>query len=287
MKRASAGRRSLEAFGRRLAGKVLAHVNKRHLKPPIFIVGCHRSGTTMLLNVLRRSPQIEVCDEGDERAFGSGTRLLSQDTLRFLLYTCGRSRIAFKPLNDTHQIERLLRIHNDARAIWIIRSYRDVANSLVAKWGAAQREHVRQIATGVFSGPGSRALGEKVNSKDLAFVQKINSEDLSAHNAAAVIWLLRNSLYFDLNLDTSPQVLLVKYEDLCTDPVRYFQEIFDFLDCELSAAYCADVRSDSIGKHQSPDLDIEVVDVCEKLEYKFNNHYQQQLKCSRPGGPLT
>ena len=262
-----------------LIGRFLAHTSANNRKVPIFIVGCHRSGTTMLLNVLRRSPRVQVYDEGDRRAFGEGVRILSDNTLRFLIYRSRTSHVAFKPLNDSQNADKLIELNSNARAIWIYRDYHDVVNSLVVQWGDAQIAHVEQIADSDYAGPGSRALGEKVSAINFSFVRQACREKLSPHDAAAVIWVLRNSLYFDLGLDSRPNVLLVKYEDLCTDPEHHFKKLFGFVGCELSEAHLTDVYSSSIRKRDPPALGSDITSTCERLMHRLNEHNALTLGC--------
>ena len=277
IERAKKGKQRLEVVVGRLLGKLLAHTSVGHGKTPIFIVGCQRSGTTMLQKVLRRSPQIQVYGEDSKKAFGEGVRVRSEDTLRFLIYLSREPIVVFKPLNDTQNTDNLLKIHPNAKAIWMYRQFHDVVNSLVEKWGDGQKVHVDEISTGNYTRLGSRSLGERVSPTNLALVKKLRAKNLSAHDAAAIIWFLRNTIYFDLELDANPNVLLCNYEELVTDPAWHFRRVFNFMGCELSSTYFADVFSSSILKREASVIDAEIVRLCEGLMNRMNEQYRLQL----------
>lgn len=250
---------------RQLAGALLAVAPVAGTPPPVFIGGCQRSGTTMLLDVLRGVDGFRVYPEGDREAFGPEMRLLSHDLLRYLMFRNRGTRIVLKPLNDIQHLDALLELHPGAQAIWIYRDYRDVASSLVEKWGDAQKAHLREIASGSYSGPGSAALGEKVNEANIALVKSLGERDVTAHEAAAVVWALRNSIFFDLALDKRRNVLVVRYEDLCTEPDRFFPPLFDFLDCTHRSANWRAVHADSVSRHATPEIGEPVNQACEEL----------------------
>jgi hypothetical protein len=262
--------------------KMLGRVGLGYGKKPTFVVGCQRSGTTMLLRVLDRSPQIQVYGEGNKRAFDEAARIRSADTLRTVINNSTRPIVILKPLNDTQRIDEILDTHSDGKAIWMYRHYEDVVNSLVTKWGDAQLKHLQEIASGVYSGSGSRALGENMTEENLAIVREFCNEDLSAESAAALIWYLRNSLFFDLQLDARSNVLLCNYEDMVKKPEHGFRRVFGFIEGDLSSAYYADVFSSSIGKNQAPAIDAAILRLCEDMESRLNEHYQSQLRAETP-----
>ena len=266
----------------RLLGTLLSYTRLNNSKVPVFIVGCQRSGTTMLDRVLTRSPQIKTYGEG-RGAFSPGVRLLPIGNLHYLIYRSLSPIVEFKPLNDTQHIDYFLKIHPNSKAIWMYRNYFDVINSMVRKWGRAQNKHVHQIATGRYSGPGARAMGERISPANRELAAKLEAQDLSEHEASAFIWYLRNSIYFDRQLDRLPNVLLCKYEDMVTEPKWQFQRVFEFIDGDFSADYVADVRSSSISKHKPPTLRTNLKSLCDSLMEKLDEQYCLQLTKNQIG----
>src|SRR5210317_1885844 len=95
-------------------------------KTPVFIVGFQRSGTTMILNVMGKCPKIHAIHEGDGIIMEDKYyRLISDDGLRKTIIRTPEPIIIFKPLNDSQNIDRLLKIHPASKAIWMYRDFRD------------------------------------------------------------------------------------------------------------------------------------------------------------------
>jgi len=186
--------------------------------------------------------------------------------------------VVFKPINDTQNTDKLLQIQPNAKAVWIYRHFHDVVNSMVQKWGDIQKRAVHQIATGTYSGPGAEALGDRISAINLALARKLDDRGLSANEAAAFIWFLQNSIYFDLKLDTRSDVLLCNYEGMVANPEWYFRRVFTFVGGEFSSRYVADVLSSSVQKSDAPAIDAEIMHLCEGLMNRINEQHRLQLE---------
>lgn len=277
--------KSLRTAGRKLVGVLDRSQGAvrpdEQIKTPVFIVGCQRSGTTMLQRVFTACPQMRVHGEGSTEAFSEGVRIRPEAVIRALIDDSPAPIVVFKPLNDSQHTDVLLKSQPNAKAIWMYRHFHDVVNSLVEKWGDAQVESVRHIATGTRSGPGFEALVECVSPEHLALARRLNESGLSAVDAAAFIWYLRNAIYFDLKLDTDPAVLLCKYEDTVTDPERYVRRLFDFVGGPFSSDYVAKVSSASVNKSAPPAMGAEIAQLCGELLDRMDASYDQQLEKER------
>jgi hypothetical protein len=104
--------------------------------PPIFIVGCGHSGTSVLLNILDMHPHIHAVPF-ESRAF-----LKSRWKIRLAKFfwdkntiAVGKRRWAEKTPAHVHAIGRILALYPDARILLIIRDGRDVAVSLRKRTG--------------------------------------------------------------------------------------------------------------------------------------------------------
>lgn len=248
---------------RRRVRKLLLHASGRP-KVPVFVVGCQRSGTTMLLRVLSRAPECRVFHENNGEAFDAEWRLRDAGTIRRLIEESPESVVIFKPLLDSQHTSRLLSLHPHARAIWLYRHYRDVVGSGTKEWGGDQRDIMWGIASDALNTRSQQAIREGMSEETVDLVRSLcNGKKPSAEDGALLHWYVRNLLYSEIQAD--PRVLLVKYEDLVGDPVVQGRRIFDFVGARFSADYVGDVRASSVGKHSGLKFDPRIQERCEDL----------------------
>jgi len=247
--------------------------NSDEVKRPIFVVGCQRSGTTMLVGTLGRSPEISTYHEGHKRAFDDDYRLKSDDVVKRLIYESRKPIVIFKPINDSQHADHLLKSHAHAKAIWIFRVYQDVINSAVRKWREGQKKIIYGISKGYYKRPAHMAIGERIAPETHDLIKHLCRKDLSSQDGAALIWYLRNLIYFDLDLQNNNRVLLCKYEDLVTGPKEHFRRVFDFVGCDFSPKYVEEIHARSVRQNDLPTIDPEIKSLCESLRDRLERQY--------------
>lgn len=108
----------------------------RVTSPPIFVVGCGHSGTSVLLKILNMHPHIHAIPF-ESRVFLKSVWKIRM--ARFFWYkntiAAGKLRWAEKTPAHVHAISRILEIYPGARILLIIRDGRDVALSLRKRTG--------------------------------------------------------------------------------------------------------------------------------------------------------
>jgi hypothetical protein len=239
-----------------------ALTNSGRTPTPLFVVGCQRSGTNMLHSVLDKSVDTLIYNEDNRRAFRN-YRIKPLKERMGLLDQARCSWVVFKPLCDSQNIDRLLADHSDGKAIWMFRSYQDVANSAVRKWDGLQRSLIRDLAT---SEKCSHWLAERVGEERRQLVKHLYRDDISVHSAAALKWYLRNEIYFDYELDRNPdRILLLKYDDLVLDPAKAFARVFGFLEIQIETQYVNHVFRTSIRKDPFPEIDPKIEYLCDEM----------------------
>lgn len=227
----------------------------------LFVAGCQRSGTNMFLDIAAQSPRTWLYNEGDRAAF-ENFRLREAERIERLVAKSPAPTVLFKSLCDSHLADRLLAQQPTSQLLWIFRNYRDVANSAVRMWGPHQRETLLRIRDGAWDELGWR--GERLGAESLGDVKRVCRDDLSDHEGAVLFWLLRNRFYFELGLDRRARVLLVRYEDLVSEPERFFARAFDFMDCAFDADFAAGARTTSIGREDPAALHPEIEALAER-----------------------
>jgi hypothetical protein len=187
------------------------------------------------MNVLGKSAECRIYDEGRSTVAFDFYRLRSHETVKRLIEKSDRPTVVFKPVLDSQHADRLLDLHPNAKAIWMYRDYRDVVNSSVKKWQGDQRDIMYGIAVGIRRDPKhhQHAIGERMSDQTINLVKQLGNPGMSPEDGAALLWYVRNLIYFDLGLESDPRVLLVKYEDLVARPRQSFSRIFDFIGCHF------------------------------------------------------
>ena len=256
--------------------------NSSNEKTTVFVFGCQRSGTTMLIKSFQRSRDCSVYGEADPRA-NKDWRFREESVIRKMIAEDPCSYIVFKPLNDIQYADQYIDKYQNVKAIWIYRNYNDVVNSAVAKWKDAQKNIIQWIS----SNYGEPAIPEDKMSRDCSVYLEIMNTDtwssikdqisdvMSNSDGAALLWYIRNCIYFDLNLQNNEKIILVKYEDLVSAPKEKIKDIFDFIGCKFSNRYVREINSASIRKQKPPLLNKKIETICEDLQKKLDN---QNLK---------
>ncbi len=249
-----------------------------HEKIPVFVLGCQRSGTTMILKTLQYSPECCVYHEGNSLAYNSSYRIRHDIKIKHLIEKSDKKIIVFKPLNDTQHADRFFNLHTKVKVIWIYRNYHDVANSAVKKWGHIHKNIMNSISKEDFKKhPGHVTLSERMESETLEQVKMVFKENISYEDGAALLWYVRNKIYFDLSLDKDHRVLLVKYEDLVVNPIQHFKTIFGFISCPFNKEYINDIHDSSVEKRNSPVFDFKVKGLCDEITNRLSKQYDFQM----------
>ncbi len=238
----------------------------------VFVVGCQRSGTNMLMWTLERSPDVWVWHEHKLSAAFRDYRLRPTANIERLIASGPAPVVAFKPVCDAHLTDRLLERHPGSRAVWIFRGHTDVANSAVRNFGEHMRDIVRWIARGDTDLLGWR--GERLAPDVVDLVREVDRDDLPLEDASALFWYMRNRFFFDLGLDRNPRTLLVRYEDLVTGGEAAFARVFSFLETPFDPAFLEGLFSDSVGKNAFPEIDPRIQRACDELEARLVAAYE-------------
>lgn len=243
----------------------------------LWIIACNRAGKTTALNLLEKYPGSFIYKEGSALAYHNYRIKPPAEIARLIANTRG-DLVIFELANDLQFADSFLNLAPNSKALWIFRNYRDVARDAVTKWGPAQKDMIIGIGQGVYKHPGQQAIAEQMSPETLALVRDFSSDELSPEDGAALLWYMRNQLYFQLGLDKDPRVLLVKYEDLAAKPCEQGRRIFDFIDRTFETAYASGIVASHLGKATTPRLNPEINAICDRLMQRLTDCYS-----TRPG----
>ena len=235
---------------------------------PILLVGLQRSGTNMVARALEANPEFEVRNENDGAAFDR-FRLRPIPQVHELI---GRSRQRFlvlKPLIDSHRVDELLDGlggTSPGRALWTYRRVDGRVRSALSKFGDQNLLVVRAIAEGRGA---DLWQAQRLSADSRKLIEALDPAGLSMETAAAVIWYIRNVLYFELGLESRDDCLLVSYDRMLDDAEGEVRRICGFLDTELQPAMIEGIARRGAGAPEELALDPAVRKMCSDLERRL------------------
>lgn len=237
------------------------NVTKRH----IFVAGVQRSGTNMLMDLFDRSFETDVYHETDSRAFHKYD-LRETEVLKSLVLRSTAPFFVVKTLADLDRLPALMEDFHPNRVVWIVRRYTDVVNSMLASFRTVPESVRRAAREGRAAGWCGRGMSEDTH----ALLKHHVGRGLNEPSLAALMWYLRNVLYFEQGLDRHPDVMIIRYEDLVTNPTEECLRVFDFTGLSFHPRVVRRVHAVSIGRRPLPQLDVQVAALCDSLQERFD-----------------
>jgi hypothetical protein len=228
---------------------------------PVFLVGCGRSGTTLVASQLARSWQVDLFNENHPQAF-------DQFRLRGFPVIAGLARASharislFKPILDTHLSVRLLQHFAGAQILFAFRHYSDVISSAVKYFGPDRwQSRVSAWLDSDFAEFAAAPLPEATRRA----ITDIYPGALSPEAACALYWLLYNRLFFDLGLNADPRVRLVNYEDVVVSPRQNFQAACQFLGVRYDRRMAQGIYGSSVRQEPQAVIEPTILSACDQL----------------------
>ncbi len=235
---------------------------------PIFVVGLQRSGTNMLVRGLERAPEVEVHNENDRRAF-SNFRLRSDDVVCALIEQSRHDYVLFKPLCDSHRTVELLALPTATagQAIWVFRQVDNRVRSSVAKFGNSNLLALRAIAGGQTA---RRWEAGGLSPQSLALLRDLPLGSLSAESGSALLWCIRNEVFFTQALDRRPDVSLVSYDRFVADPAGVMSALCGKLGISYRPSFVEGIRAQGTAGRARLDLHPRVRQLCEQMQARLD-----------------
>lgn len=241
---------------------------------PVYVVGLQRSGTNMLLRGLDAAPEIEARGENDKQLF-ERFRLRDSAVVGEAVARSRHRLVLLKPICDSHRVDLLL---DDpalprGRALWVVRDVVGRARSEVSKFGPANLIALRDIAAGQGE---TRWQGERLPASSVELVRSFDTASMTPHTAAALFWVVRNGLFFELGLDERDDVLLVSYDAFAREPEAEMRRICAFLDFPFSHRLSEHVSPRTTHGDATLDIDPRVLGLARDLQARLDRHREQQ-----------
>lgn len=263
------------ALGRRIrrVGKLVSGITSGSgdsLPSIVWIMGCQRSGTTMLLDVFDRDLRVRAYRDVGALTTSRGAGSIRLNPLDEVEAEFRRTRsplVVAKPLADSHRALPLLERFPGSRIIWMYRDYRSVASSDLRYFG--ERNGIRNLVPMVNAEQDNwRSSGMSDDVR--AVVRQHFSQDMNPHAAAALFWFARNALFFEQALEANEHVFLLRYEEFVQAPDAWIRRIYDWLGQTCpGSGLVAEVHTRSLRRQRQPDLGEGVAEVCLSMQKRL------------------
>lgn len=232
---------------------------------PAFLVGCGRSGTSMLVLQLGKSWQIDVYNENNLAAFHNW-RLRDFVVIKQLVDKSHAPITLFKPILDTYRARLILNTFPAGKMLFAFRHYNDVIESSLKKFGPADRiTHVNQWVEKNFDEFADLLPPDKTQQA----IRNLWQPNLNPESGAALYWLLQNQLFFDLGLQHHKRVKLVQYEAVVSDPAGQMAAIANFLNLQYDKRMTEGIFASSVQHRSQPAVDPAIAAACQTLWNKL------------------
>jgi hypothetical protein len=255
--------------GRHYLKRLYQLISPSRAARPVFILGSGRSGTDIVSHCLSKAWDVELVNEDNPKAFDNW-RLKSLDVVERTVHASNAGLVLFKPIVETLRANEFLAEFQSAAVVFVVRNPNDAINSMVRFFGEAQIRAVKSWVETDF------ARQPQAPAELREFIANHYHPDLSVEDAAGLYWLLYNSSYLFLDLQSSSRVTKIRYENLVQQPDETMQEICDFLGMKWFPSMTDEVYAGSVGKNRKPDLSPAIEERCrgvwERLTLKTPLH---------------
>ena len=228
-------KKSFQGRVRRACKRSSRHLRRRVVPAQqqlLFILGCQRSGTSLVEQTFER--------DWNALAFGEYSELSSDDSefglrLNPLDFVERRMRrepfplVVAKSLVESQRALELLDQVSDSKILWVYRSYVDVAASNLVKFG--EQVGIRNIRW-IALRDTDNWRSENVSPTVLETVTRHFSDDMNPIDAACLFWYSRNMHFLESKLGAqidSGRVFLLPYERLISDTDATMRAVYRFL----------------------------------------------------------
>ena len=260
-------RRSL-AVAKRLARSIDRVPRDR--RSVVLIVGCQRSGTTMLQQTfLDRSWRVLILEEHDRRLVGNApgeAKWQDYSTVFRRIHRLPFEVVAVKPLVESDRVAELMAAAGRVRGIWMLRHYSEVAQSNLSHFG--RENPYRDLQPFRTGDPLDwRCRGATQGTRET--VTELLDSGLEPLDAAALFWWTRNQLYLDQRLWEEERIRILRYDRACTGSDEVIRSLSDWVGIALPRhAIAAKVRPQH-GSASGGGLHPEVGRLCQEMWDSF------------------
>lgn len=242
-------------------------------KKTVFILGCQRSGTTLMTEIFNRDFKTKVFGEFSELSDldANKIRLNPYSYVLEKIQKYPNSIVVMKPIVESQNAIKLLNFFNGSKIVWLYRNYSSVISSNIKRFGKSNGiNDIRPI----FENEKNNWRSENISDKTKEIIKEHYSESMNIFDAAALFWYVRNILFFELHLDNNPNVMLCKYEELVSNPKKMMMKIYSFIEDDYPGnKILTTIHTNSLNKGSNVELSSPILALVDSLYKKLDKQY--------------
>jgi hypothetical protein len=231
----------------------------------LLILGCQRSGTTLLERIFRTDLDAVVFGEYCELTIASDRTVWQPlDRVKAKIEGCNAKYSVAKPLFESDRACELLEFFPTALVLWVFREPPLVVNSMKNKWGNDFFEISRRVESDQQGNWRGESLFEEIE-------RETAGRNPSIDERYALFWKKRNEIAFAAELGQNDRVLFLNYETLVKHPEQCIEIIMKKAGgAGVWRFFSTDANQDSLRKSHSLSISDETLGECAILFGKLN-----------------
>jgi len=255
----------------------------------LLILGCQRSGTTLVTRVLDRDPAFKVYPEQSPLTLFDVSEHLRLPAVPRVASRIAASRhpvVVLKPLVESQNAAALLSGLRGELAtfgtrifgLWMFRHWADVARSNLARFG---RDNGIRNLRRVMARRAGEWRSEHVSDETHRVVVEHFSESMDPHDAAALFWWVRNTHFFELGLADRRDLRTCRYEELVAEPERILRGVYRLMGRPFPGAHAVrGVSTASVGLGSGVAFSPGIAARCDEMLDRLSTAHEKAGACA-------
>ena len=220
---------------------------------------------------LDRSWRVHILEEHDRRLVGPGaepeeTTWQEYSTVLRRIRSLPFEVVVAKPLVESASATALMDAAGAVKAIWMLRHFREVAQSNISRFGLGNPHRDLQP---IRSRDALDWRYKGVTEETQETVTALSNRKLTPFDEAALFWWTRNQLYFDQRLWADDRIRILRYERACNQPDEVIRSLSGHIGVALPLRSIASRVRAQPSPAKTRELDPDVERLCRKLWDSF------------------
>ena len=246
----------------------------------LMITGCSRSGTTLMHRIFENDMNTKSYGEVSRLTFPEPEkrfRLLPEEMMQQEIEKEKSSFVVIKFTTELQNAMKLLNYFNDSKLVFMFRYYKDSIASHIFQFG---RDNGIKNIRPIYEDDPNDWKSEGASDDVKKLVKKHFSEDMNPYDAAAIFWIARNRLFYELEMDKDPRIKMCRYEDLIESPKDVIESLYRFSNQTFPGEKIfSEIHPKALGRGKGVEFNPEIEQLASEMMQKLEHTYA--ISCNR------